>query len=408
DLGHDRFVAIKVLPAERVTDPERKKRFVQEAKTASALNHPNIIHIYDIDQEEGIDFIAMEFVEGRTLDQLIPRHGLRLNEVLKMSVQMADALAAAHAVGIVHRDLKPANVMVSESGIVKILDFGLAKLAERTDGSDPDAKTVQPGSDSQTEEGTILGTVSYMSPEQAAGKKLDSRSDIFSFGSVLYEMTTGQRAFQGDSKMSTLAAILNKDPKRLTELSEGVPAELEKIVTRCLRKAPERRLQTMADLKVALEDLKEESDSGKLPVTAAPQRARRQRIWVAGLILLLLPVPLAVWLVRSTNRPALETPMVAVPLTSYPGEERQPTFSPDGNQVTFSWNGEKQDNFDIYVKLISGSGRPLRLTTSPAEDFDPAWSPDGRWIAFLRKLSERRAAIVLVPPIGGSERKLAE
>src|SRR5262249_30729776 len=152
---------------------------------------------------------------------------------------------------------------------------------------------------------------------------------------------------------------------------------------------------------------KEESDSGKLVTKAIPHQARR-RVWLGGLITLLLAVPLAVWLVRSTHKPALENPMVAVPLTSYPGEERPPTFSPDGNQVTFSWNGEKQDNFDIYVKLISGSGRPLRLTTSPAEDFDPAWSPDGRWIAFLRKLSERRAAIVLVPPIGGSERKLAE
>src|SRR5262249_36303383 len=185
DTHLDRFVAIKVLPPERVADPERKKRFVQEAKTASALNHPNIIHIYDIDQQDGIDFIAMEYVQGKTLDQLIPRHGMRLNEALKMSVQMADALAAAHAVGIVHRDLKPANVMVSETGVVKILDFGLAKLAERTESSDPDAKTVPAGSDRQTEEGTILGTVCYMSPEQAEGKKVDARSDIFSFGSVL-------------------------------------------------------------------------------------------------------------------------------------------------------------------------------------------------------------------------------
>src|SRR5215475_3546185 len=138
DTRLDRFVAIKVLPAEKVADPERKKRFVQEAKTASALNHPNIIHIYDIDQQEGIDFIAMEFVPGKTLDQLIPRHGMRLNEALKMSVQMADALAAAHAVGIVHRDLKPANVMVSENGLVKILDFGLAKLTEQPETGKPD------------------------------------------------------------------------------------------------------------------------------------------------------------------------------------------------------------------------------------------------------------------------------
>jgi eukaryotic-like serine/threonine-protein kinase len=403
DAHLDRFVALKVLPAEKVADPERKRRFVQEAKAASALNHPNIITIHDIANENGIDFIVMEYVQGKTLDALVPRKGLRLNETVKLAIQMADALAKAHSVGIIHRDLKPTNVMVTDDGHVKVLDFGLAKLTEVSESGNEATLTLQ----HETEEGTIVGTVSYMSPEQAEGKKVDARSDIFSFGSVLYEMATGQQAFHGDSKMSTLAAILNKDPKRLTELSEGIPADLEKIVTRCLRKAPERRLQTMADLKVALEDLKEESDSGKLATKAVPHRVLR-RVWLAGLILLLLAVPLVVWLVRSTNRTPLETPMVAVPLTSYPGEERQPTFSPDGNQVAFSWNGEKQDNFDIYVKLINGSGRPLRLTMSPAEDFGPAWSPDGRWIAFLRKLSERRAAIVLIPPIGGLERKLAE
>jgi Tol biopolymer transport system component/tRNA A-37 threonylcarbamoyl transferase component Bud32 len=407
DTHLDRFVAIKVLPAERVADPERKKRFVQEAKTASALNHPNIIHVYDIDQQEGTDFLAMEYVQGRTLDQLIPRHGMRLNETLKTSVQMADALAAAHGAGIVHRDLKPANVMVSENGLVKILDFGLAKLAERSDGSDPDAKTIQPGSDSQTEEGTILGTVSYMSPEQAEGKKVDARSDIFSFGSVLYEMTTGQRAFQGDSKMSTLAAILNKDPRPLKELAEGIPYDLEKIITRCLRKDPSRRFQTMADLKVALEELKEESDSGKLlaPASAGVQRRRWKLVWATWLAALLLLAAVVVWFIRPPKiapRPEL----VAVPLTSYPGVEMSPSFSPDGNQVAFSWNGEKQDNFDIYLKLID-AGTPVRLTTDPADDFSPAFSPDGRSIGFFR-VSKERASFIVIPAIGGPERQVAE
>src|SRR5215471_4688849 len=168
DTHLDRFVALKILPTERVADPDRKRRFVQEAKAASSLNHPHIVTIYDIDEADGVHFIAMEYVQGRTLDQLIPRHGMRLNEALKMSVQMADALAVAHAVGIVHRDLKPANVMVSENGVAKMLDFGLAKLTERTETAEPDAKTLQSASDSQTEEGTILGTVSYMSPERKA------------------------------------------------------------------------------------------------------------------------------------------------------------------------------------------------------------------------------------------------
>ena len=210
DTHLDRFVAIKVLPPEKVADPDRKKRFVQEAKAASALNHPNIITIHDIDQSEGIDFIAMEYVDGRTLDELIGRKGMKLSEVLKISIQMADALAAAHEAGIVHRDLKPGNVMVMGKGQVKVLDFGLAKLTEKILTGEVEATLTE---NPATEEGKIVGTVAYMSPEQAEGKKLDARSDIFSFGSVLYEMVTGRRAFQGDTKASTIAAVLKEEPK---------------------------------------------------------------------------------------------------------------------------------------------------------------------------------------------------
>jgi serine/threonine protein kinase len=199
DTNLDRFVAIKVLPAEKVADPERKQRFVQEAKAASSLNHPNIITIYDIGQAQGVDFISMECVVGKTLDRLIPQRGMRLNEALKYAVQIADALARAHSAGIVHRDLKPGNIMVNEHGLVKVLDFGLAKLTEATPvGEDESTRTIRP----TTEEGKIVGTVAYMSPEQAEGKKVDARSDIFSFGSVLYEMVTGGQAFHGDTKAS--------------------------------------------------------------------------------------------------------------------------------------------------------------------------------------------------------------
>ena len=251
-----------------MADPDRKRRFVQEAKAASALNHPNIITIHDIASDNGTDFIVMEYVEGKTLGQLIPRRGLKLNEVLKHAIQIADALAKAHAAGIIHRDLKPGNIMVSEGGLVKVLDFGLAKLTERPQiGEDESTRPIPPW----TDEGTILGTASYMSPEQAAGKPVDARSDIFSFGSVLYEMVTGQRAFQGDSKMSTLAAVLNQEPKPASEISRALPRDLEKIITRCLRKDPERRFQHMADLKVALEELKEESD-----VRAARRQGRHR------------------------------------------------------------------------------------------------------------------------------------
>jgi len=209
DTHLDRSVAIKVLPAEAVADPERKRRFVQEARSASALNHPNIIHIYDIDSADGIDFIAMEYIVGKSLDQLIGCNGLQIGEALKYAVQIADALAAAHAAGIVHRDLKPANIMVTEKGLVKVLDFGLAKLIETVQG-DTTASTQMMVP--MTEEGTIIGTCSYMSPEQAEGKKVDTRSDIFSFGSVLYEMLTGSRAFQGSSKIEILSSVLHQEP----------------------------------------------------------------------------------------------------------------------------------------------------------------------------------------------------
>ncbi len=276
DTHLDRLVAIKVLPTERVTDPQRKRRFVQEAKAASALHHPNIITIYDIDQTNGVDFIAMEYVAGKTLDQQIPRKGFRLSEALKYAVQIADALEAAHAAGIIHRDLKPGNVMVSESGSVTVLDFGLAKLIDKHEISESE-KTLQTDGDRHTEEGTILGTVSYMSPEQAEGKKVDGRSDIFSFGALLYQMVTGRRAFQGDTKLSTLTAILREDPKPPGQIVEDLPTEAERIINRCLRKDPARRWQTMADVRIALQELKEESDSGKLVAAPVPFRPMATR-----------------------------------------------------------------------------------------------------------------------------------
>jgi serine/threonine protein kinase len=272
-----RFVALKVLPPEKVTDPERKKRFVQEARAASALNHPNIVTVYDIDQSDGIDFIAMEHVEGKTLDALIGRKGLKLSEALKYAVQIADALAKAHAAGIVHRDLKPGNVMVAAEGRVKVLDFGLAKLTETTPVGPEDSTLTETPS---TELGLIVGTASYMSPEQAEGKKVDARSDIFSFASLLYEMLTGRRAFRRDSPALTLAAILHLEPP---PLPAGIPQELERVIARCLRKDPARRFQHMDDLKVALEELKEESDSGKLAGAQVPARPRNRRFLRPGL-----------------------------------------------------------------------------------------------------------------------------
>jgi eukaryotic-like serine/threonine-protein kinase len=406
DLKLHRFVALKFLPDEVAKDPQALARFQREAEAASALNHPNICMIHEIDEQNGQAFIVMEYVSGKTLDQLIGRKGLRISQALKYAVQIAEPVAKAHAAGIIHRDLKPSNVMVTEADLIKVLDFGLAKVVETTTSEFAETASVR---SPRTAQGTIVGTTPYMSPEQAEGKAVDARSDIFSFGSLLHEMLTGERAFCGDSTLSTLSAILKDEPRTVSSIRRDVPRDLEKIVSRCLRKNPDRRFQHMDDLKVALLDLKEESDSGRLSDVADIARPkRRRRIWVAwasGIVILACIGGAAVWLLRPHDTPGL-VPRT-VPLTSYVGRECCASFSPDGNQVAFVWDGPKQDNDDIYVKLI-GTENVLRLTTDPASDFSPAWSPDGRYIAFLRVVSENKAAVLLVPAIGGQQRKLGE
>lgn len=259
DTRLDRWVALKVLPPERVADPERKRRFIREAKAASALNHPNIITVHDIAEDAGVDFIVMEFVQGPTLAQLITARPLSWAEAVRSAVQIADALSAAHEKGIVHRDLKPANLMLTQSGLVKVLDFGLAKLSEM--GSDGAlTRTLA----SQSTAGLVLGTLAYMSPEQAEGQPLDGRSDIFSFGAVLYETLSGRRAFGGDSGMSVLTSILRDEPAPLA----GVPPDLERLVSRCLRKHPRDRYQSAAELKLALERVRLSDSDGQVPSIA--------------------------------------------------------------------------------------------------------------------------------------------
>jgi serine/threonine protein kinase len=401
DSRLNRLVAIKVLPAERVADQGRKRRFIQEAQAASALNHPNIITIHDIASDNGRDYLVMEYVAGKTLDALIPRSGMRLGELLKIAIQIAEGLSKAHGAGIIHRDLKPSNIMVSDDGLVKVLDFGLAKLTERGPVSEDDAtRTIRP----KTEDGTVMGTAAYMSPEQAEGKPLDARSDIFSFGAVLYEAATGQRAFPGDSQAAILAAVLGKDPKPLTEAAPGVPKDFERVVLRCLRKEPGKRQQHMTDVKVLLEELKEESESGKhaQPVQALKGSRRRWSLLAAVAALAIIAGGAGLWLSRSHDK---QSPPDVIPLTTFAGSEDWPSFSPDGNQVAFSWNGEKEDNWDLYVKMI-GSATALRLTTGATPDVCSAWSPDGRQIAFV-KLGDR-PGIYSISPLGGPEQKIMD
>jgi serine/threonine protein kinase/Tol biopolymer transport system component len=341
DTHLDRAVAVKVLPSSALSNPDRVRRFVQEAKTASSLNHPSIVTVFDIDSDEldgqPVHFIAMELVIGQTLENIIGHKGLRLKEALKYASQMADGLAAAHSAGIIHRDLKPSNVMITAQGQLKILDFGLAKLSEPTE---PDAfaqtRTQPGGAGLITEEGTIVGTTAYMSPEQAEGEPLDARSDVFSFGSVLYEMITGRRAFAGDSRLSTLAAILNRDPPPPHTTAADTPPDLEKIIGRCLRKEPRRRWQTMADLKIALDDCLEEIDSGTGVAPPAHAKSTR-RWWFAGIAGVVLGLITGAYVVSRSSRPE---PPSFERLTFRHGDISTAKFAPGGLVIYAAvWDG---------------------------------------------------------------------
>src|SRR5579862_232033 len=333
DLHLDRPVAIKVLNAAAVSDPERKRRFVQEARTASSLNHPNILHIYDIDQSGGVDFMAMEFVAGKTLHELSGHHGLPLAEALSYASQLAGALAQAHEAGIVHRDIKPANIMVTSDGLVKVLDFGLAKLSEPAEELGDAALTRT--AHLQTEEGVVVGTVQYMSPEQADGKKVDARSDMFSFGMVLYEMITGQRPFRGDSRLSILAAILNKEPIPAGEIKEGLPPEVDQIVNGCLRKDPDQRFPNMATVKAAIDEVQA---ALKVPSTASRLERPRKRSWIragvaAAVAAVLLVAALLAW--RWSRGGSPEKLIAMLPLKSAAADPGSQAFA-DGLSETLS------------------------------------------------------------------------
>src|SRR5580692_2996906 len=257
DTRLHRTVAIKVLPSTHVADPDRKRRFLQEARAASKLNHPNIVMLHDMASDGGVDYLVMEYVAGKTLKEMIPPEGLSISEAGGYAIQLAGALAVAHAAGLIHRDIKPANIMVTNDGQVKVLDFGLAKRLTPAGADSLDAGQSLPG--------MLVGTVSYMSPEQTRGEPLDARSDIFAFGSVLYEAVTGQRPFRASSLLSTMHEIAQHDPPPPSRVQPRVPLWLEQIILRCLRKQVAERYQSMAELLEALRD------GG---VRAAPETAR--------------------------------------------------------------------------------------------------------------------------------------
>ena len=394
DVRIGRLVALKILPQEVATDPERKRRLLQEAKAVSALNHPHVVTLHDVGSADGIDFLVMEYVDGETLDKIIPSGGLGLRKALRYSIEIADAFTKAHAAGIIHRDLKPSNIMVSAEGALKVLDFGIAKL---TEGSEVGQLSHTAPTVTVTG-GMIAGTVAYMSPEQAERKNVDARSDIFSFGALLYEMVTGRRAFSGDSKTAILEAVSYREPIPAREVVNGVPPKLDGIITRCLNKDPELRFQTMQALKAALEELEER---------LRPER-RKQQLLAAALLVAVVAGG-ALWFARSTEKTP-EEPMVSVPLITSSKVAGAPSLSPDGDRLAFMWLGENGSHFDVYIKRIGTSEPPMQLTTDPRGGWGPAWSPDSRLVAFQRLKSGtgKMAEVLVMPATGGTERKVTE
>jgi eukaryotic-like serine/threonine-protein kinase len=410
DTRLGRRVAVKLLSPSLTADAQLRSRFFREAQLASALDHPNICTIHEVGESSGFLFIAMQYIEGVTLKEIIGSRPLKLDALLSISLQAADALQSAHDHGIIHRDIKSNNIMVTSRGQVKMLDFGLAKLMDARNREDPGSTESE-----LTRSGAVLGTPNYMSPEQARGERVGHRSDIFSLGVVIYEMASGVVPFKGKSQAETMNAVINEPQKPVTELNADVPVGICAVIDRALAKSPAERYQTVGEM---LQDLRRagraagvlgpsDSQEAVIPYLPLARRSASGWMWAMSLVGLALLVGLGVWIsslsILQKRSPA---PLQPLPLTSYPGQEMLPSFSPDGKQVAFAWDGEKGDNFDVYVKLVD-TGTPHRITTHPAQDSFPAWSPDGNYLAFRRHTNEYDA-VYLIPSLGGPERKLAD
>ncbi len=395
-----RKVAVKVLPASFATDAARLARFEREARSASALNHPNICTIHALGElEDSRRFIVMEHVEGTSLRALLKDGPIELARVADVGRQLATGLAAAHEAGVVHRDVKPENVMVRADGIVKILDFGLAKiLPDSALALGESTRTAAPSS-----VGAVVGTVQYMSPEQARGEPIDARTDVWALGAVLYEMVAGQPAFGGRTASDVVANVLHAEPPLLARFSRECPPELQRIVSKCLRKDPPHRYQTMRDLALDLEALGDAT-----PAVAPVARRSRRWIGVAAVVAAAAVAALGGWWL-STRRTAPEStrsagsPQPALKrLTFEAGLQTDVSFSPDGRFIAYA--SDRSGNFDIWVQPVDG-GDPVQITREPAHDVQPAWSPDGNSIAFR---SERGGGgIFVMPALGGHARQLS-
>jgi len=380
DTRLSRDVALKVIHAEVAREPERIKRFEQEARAAGALSHPNICAIYDLGTFEGSPFVVMELLEGESLRAKLEAGPVPVRKALDYIAQAARGLAVAHEKGIVHRDLKPENLFVTKDGRLKVLDFGLAKRdVAAGDGSE----TSSPTAARPTEPGAVLGTVGYMSPEQVRGQAADARSDLFSLGTVLYEMLSGQRAFARETSAETMTAILREEPPDLATTVEGLPPSLARIVGHCLEKRPEERFQSARDLAFDLSSLSDSQVRHERVAETTPKRRFRPHAITAALVLLGALLGLAGGrLSKGAGAPSTAKATTAsfVQLTDQPGVEQDPSLSPDGKSVVYA--AQPGGNLDVFLLRVGGRN-PQNLTAdSPADDHQPAFSPDGERIAF--------------------------
>src|SRR5436305_1551275 len=377
-----REVALKVLPAEVSADPARRARFEQEARAAAALNHPNIVGTHDVGDQDGVFYIVSELVPGDTLSVLLEQGPLPTRKLLDIAVQIADGMAAAHAARITHRDLKPANIIVTPEGRAKILDFGLAKQAALAAASPDETMTVQ-----QTEPGMILGTVAYMSPEQARGKPADHRSDQFSFGVILYEMAAGRKAFDKPESVRTMSAILTEDPP---PIARDIPPPLRWAIDRCLAKDPADRYESTRDLFHDLRNIRDHATQSTsishAPVAAPPAKTRRPIRWVfpiAGTIGLIGAVLLGRYLAPA--RFPDQSKYRFTPFAFDPGGQGSPVWSPDGKAIAYAGRPDGSNgHYQVMVRYLESS-MPQQVTRLAEDAMPIAWAPDGMRVLFTSR-----------------------